>query len=240
MAPAGRPARLHPRALARAGRPGDGAQLDYPLDLVSPGIVSSAWIGREVIAKAQRPWGGVTNGFNADGLAVSVALGGRTAVGEGFAIILVARYLLETCRSMSEAVEALLRMPVAASHNVVLLDRSGDHATVYLGPDRTPAVVRDLACANGQERRGSANSEARLGAARDALDEAGMTLPRLVDRFLQPPLHSRRAAFPTVYTAVYRPAEGRVDYLWPGKVWSQAFGAFAPGTYEHDYGALTP
>ena len=222
-----------------AGGPAMVRSYDYPLDLVSPGIVSSAWMGREVIAKAQRPWGGVTDGLNADGLAVSVALGGRVAVGEGFAIILMARYVLETCRTVDEAAAALARIPVAASHNVVLLDRSGDHATVYLGPDRAPAVVRDLACANQQERRGSASSEARLAAARHALDQPGMTLPRLVERFLQPPLHSRRAAFPTVYTAVYRPAEGRVDYVWPGKVWSQAFGAFAPGAYEHDYGELT-
>ncbi len=212
---------------------------DYPLDLVSPGIVSSAWMGREVIAKAQRPWGGVTDGMNADGLAVSIALGGSAAIGEGFAVILMARYALETCRSVREATEALGRIPVSQSHNVVLLDRSGDHATLYIGPDRAPAVVRDLACANQQEGRGSSGSERRLAAARDALDEAGMTLPGLVDRFLEPPLHSRRAAFPTVYTAVYRPAEGRVDHVWPGRVWPQAMGAFAPGAYEHDYGTLT-
>ena len=213
---------------------------DYPLDIVSPGILSTRWMGREVIAKAQRPWGGVTDGMNADGLAVSIALGGSAAVGEGFAIILVARYVLETCRTVREAVAALVRVPVAASHNVVLLDRSGDHATVYLGPNREPASVRTLACANQQERPGSASSVRRLGAAQAALEEPGMALPRLVDRFLQPPLHSRRAASPTVYTAVYRPAEGRVDYVWPGKVWPQAIGAFTPGAHEHDYGELTP
>jgi hypothetical protein len=31
----------------------------------------------------------------------------------------------------------------------------------------------------------------------------------------------QQIAFPTVYTAVYRPAEARVDYLWPGKGWCQ-------------------
>jgi predicted choloylglycine hydrolase len=213
---------------------------DYPLDLVSPGILSSRWMGREIVAKAQRPWGGVTDGLNADGLAVSVALGGSVAVGEGFAVILVARYVLETCRTVREAIEALIRIPVAASHNVVLLDRSGDHATVYLGPKREAAVARGLACANSQERPGSASSERRLAAAQAALDEPCMALPGLVHRFLQPPLHSRKAAFPTVYTAVYRPAEGRVDYVWPGKVWPQAVGAFAPGDYAHDYGDLAP
>ncbi len=52
---------------------------DFPLDLVSPGIVSSAWFGREVIAKAQRPWGGCLDGMNADGLAASLAAGGSPA-----------------------------------------------------------------------------------------------------------------------------------------------------------------
>lgn len=213
---------------------------DYPPDLVSPGIVSSAWSGREVVAKAQRPWGGVTDGMNADGLAVSIALGGSAAIGEGFAVILMARYALEVCRTVREAAQALSRIPVSMSHNVVLLDRSGDHATLYIGPGRAPALVRDLACANSQEGRGSSSSERRLAAARDALDEPGTTLPRLVDRFLEPPLHARRAASPTVYTAVYRPAEGRVDYVWPGKVWPQQIGAFAPGEYDHDYGDLAP
>ena len=178
--------------------------------------------------------------MNADGLVVSIALGGSVAIGEGFAVILMARYALETCRSVCEAVVALGRIPVSQFHNVVLLDRSGDHATLYIGPNRPPAVARDLACANQQEGRGSSGSERRLAAARDALDEAGMTLPGLVDRFLEPPLHSRRAAFPTVYTAVYRPAEGRVDYVWRGRVWPQAMGAFAPGGYVHDYWELIP
>jgi predicted choloylglycine hydrolase len=40
----------------------------------------------------------------------------------------------------------------------------------------------------------------------------------------------------TAYTAIYRPGEGTVDYLWPGKCWRQGFNAFVPGRYEHDYG----
>ena len=212
---------------------------DFPLALVSPGILSSAWSGHEVVAKAQRPWGGCLDGMNADGLVASLAAGGSAVQGEGFSVILMIRYLLETCRTVREATAALVRIPVAASQNVVLLDRSGDHATFYLGPDREPAVVRTLACANQQERPSFAGSARRLAAAQRAIGEPGMTLPRLVDRFLEPPLHSRRAAFPTVYTAVYRPAEGRVDYVWPGKTWAQAIGAFVPGEYEHDYGDLT-
>jgi hypothetical protein len=65
-----------------------------------------------------------------------------------------------------------------------------------------------------------------------------MTRDRLIEGLLAPPLYSRRQAFPTVYTAVYRPAEGRVDYLWPGRVVTQRIGNFAESAYTHDYGEL--
>ena len=68
--------------------------------------------------------------------------------------------------------------------------------------------------------------------------EPGLTPDRLVDGLLAPPLYSRRSAFPTVYTALYRPVEGRVDYLWPGKTCSQRIGRFETGEYVHDYGEL--
>jgi predicted choloylglycine hydrolase len=65
-----------------------------------------------------------------------------------------------------------------------------------------------------------------------------MTLQRLVECLLLPPLYSRRVASPTVYTALYRPAQGEVDYLWPGKGWHQRLDRFVPGEYTHDYGGL--
>jgi predicted choloylglycine hydrolase len=72
------------------------------------------------------------------------------------------------------------------------------------------------------------------------LAEPGLTLDRLVEGFLAPPLYSRRAAFPTVYTAVYRPTKGQVDYVWPGKSCCQSFDHFESGEYTHDYGELVP
>ena len=57
------------------------------------------------------------------------------------------RYVLETCRACDEAVAALTRIPIAMAHNVTLLDRSGTHATLFLGPDRAPAVTRGAAAA---------------------------------------------------------------------------------------------
>ncbi len=223
-----------------AGGPAMVRNYDYLLDLVSPGIVSSRWSDHDIIAKAQRPWGGCLDGMNRHGLVASLAAGGSLAQGEGFSVILMVRYVLETCRCVEDAIAALRRIPIAASQNVVLLDGSGDHATLYLGPDREPAVVRRQTCANQQERSGSTGSARRLAAAEASLDAPGMTLPGLVSSFLESPLHSRRVASPTVYTAVYRPAERSVDYVWPGKVWRQALGSFVPGEYVHDYGDLIP
>ena len=55
------------------------------------------------------------------------------------------------------------------------------------------------------------------------LSRPAATLPGLVTRFQEPPLLSRRAGSMTTYTAAYRLAEGRVDYMWPGKTWTRDF-----------------
>ena len=67
-----------------------------------------------------------------------------------------------------------------------------------------------------------------------------MTLERLTAKFFESPLYSRREGFTTVYTAVYLPAEGRVDYRWPGERWLQRFNDFVAAEYIHDYGELLP
>jgi predicted choloylglycine hydrolase len=47
----------------------------------------------------------------------------------------------------------------------------------------------------------------------------------LISAFLRPPLRSTEygRAFGTLYTAVYRPNDGVVDYLWPGDSWRRKF-----------------
>jgi predicted choloylglycine hydrolase len=219
---------------------------DYPLDVVSGRFEITSWAGRKVIAKAQRPWGGCIDGMNEDGLVASLTFGGGDGHGLGFSIILMLRYLLETCQHVDQAITALSRIPVATSQNVTLLDRSGAFATLFLGPDRGPALSRSRTCANHQEIGAAPDSPAirnsieRERAALMALDDPATTLSSLTALFLEPPLYSRRAASPTVYTAVYRPAELRVDYLWPGTSWTQRIDRFHSGDYTHDYGELWP
>ena len=51
------------------------------------------------------------------------------------------------------------------------------------------------------------------------------------DAFLKPPLYSTAFShgFGTLYTAAYRPREGRMQVLWPAKSWDQTFADFTEG-----------
>jgi predicted choloylglycine hydrolase len=212
---------------------------DFPLDVATGRIESTRWFGREVIAKVQRPWGGCIDGMNEAGLVASLTFGGSTVQGAGFSIILMLRYVLETCNSVPEAIEALRGIPIAQSQNLMLLDRSGAFGTLFLGPGRAPAVSILPACTNHQENSDEKpDSVLRLNAVLGALHDPAMTLQRLISRFLEPPIYSRRAESPTVYTAIYRPVESRVDYIWPGHRVTQRIGRFEEQEYLHDYGTL--
>jgi len=214
---------------------------DYPLDLVTGRFEATCWSGRHVIAKAQRPWGGCIDGMNQDGLVASLTFGGTAARGEGFSVILMLRYVLETCTRVDEAAQVLCRIPIATSQNITLLDAGGAWATLYLGPDRKAAITRARVCTNHQETAGQVvDSVARQAFIEEALTRPDLTLETLAARFLEPPLLSRSAVSTTAYTAIYRPVQGRVDYLWPGETRTQSFAAFHEGSYSHDYGVLTP
>lgn len=245
-----RPPPLRPGCTQAVWLGDDGPALvrnyDFPLDVVSGHFESTRWLDREVISKGQRPWGGCLDGMNADGLVASVTFGGSPAQGLGFSIILIVRYVLETCGQVSEAVAALCRIPVALSQNVTVLDKTGAYATVFLSPERAPFVSRTPVCANHQDLSVSvglsvafARSIERQQAALVILESSGATLAKLVEAFLTAPIYSRNASSPTVYSAVYRPASLTVDYLWPGNVMTQRIGSFKSGHYVHDYGMLT-
>ncbi len=46
-----------------------------------------------------------------------------------------------------------------------------------------------------------------------------------------------RNGFGTLYTAIYRPDQGTVEWQWPESNWSQSFAAFREGTRTVDYTA---
>ena len=73
-------------------------------------ILHTAWAGGRVIASIDCLWG-CLDGMNEAGLAVSLSFGGRRAVGDGFGIPIVLRYVLEFCRTAADAADVLRRVP---------------------------------------------------------------------------------------------------------------------------------
>jgi predicted choloylglycine hydrolase len=173
---------------------------------------------------------GLLDGMNDAGLAVSLTWGGRSTYGRGFAILILVRYLLETCDTVDEAVDRLRFLPVAVPQNLTLVDPA-KAVTVFVGPDMPPTVAPDACAANHQhlpvtdEQERALRTQERLRAIRaaGADDVAAM---------LKPPLYRSvdEQGSRTLYTAHYRPVEGRVTYYWPGESWQQSFGDFTPGS----------
>ncbi|MFF6809343.1 C45 family autoproteolytic acyltransferase/hydrolase [Streptomyces sp. NPDC012403] len=200
---------------------------DFPPDQCEGTIVSSCFL-RPVIGMQDVLWG-LLDGMNDAGLAVSVTFGGRSVFGRGFAILIVVRYLLETCDTVDEAVGRLRSLPIAVPQNLTLVDPA-KAVTVFVGPDMSPTVAPDACAANHQhlpvtdEQEWTLRTRERLRAIRAAgTDVAAM---------LKPPLYRSvdEQGSGTLYTARYRPVEGRVTYYWPGESWQQSFGDFAPGS----------
>jgi len=217
---------------------------DFELAFTTGRIESTCWRGRRVIAMAEAAWGAL-DGMNEDGLVASLTFGGSFANGRGFSTVLALRYVLETCRTVVEAIAALTRIPVTMSNNVTVLDRSGAFATVFLGPDRAPLVTEARVCTNHQDRPVPPQQEARSQTLERqaslirALADPATDLSALQSRMLAPPLYCAcgEDSYATVYTALYRPREGAVDYIWPGKTWRQSFARFESGSYRHVYAA---
>ena len=221
---------------SQAAFAGDGGPVlvrnyDYPASRVEGIVYRTSWTGRRVIGMSDCLWG-LLDGVNDAGLAASLTFGGRPAVGDGFGIPLVIRYLLEVCEDVETACGVLAKVPVHAVQNVTLLDRGGDFATVRLGPDRDPEVLTVPVATNHQHRGEWPEYERAVGTFErerrllELLRTPGMSGDRLVQAFLEEPLHRDGLAsgFGTLYTAVYFPATGRAEYRWPdGVMMTQRF-----------------
>jgi predicted choloylglycine hydrolase len=231
-------------AWTRAGGPVLVRNYDYPVERLEGIVYLTDWGGRRVIGMSDCLWG-LLDGINDAGLAISLTFGGRRDVGDGFAIPLVVRYVLETCDSVAEARAALARIPVHAPQNLTLLDRSGEYLTAYVGPGR-PAEFRDVAATTNHQGRvewpeyaAAIRTVEREQCVLALLGDSGMTRDRFVESFLEPPLRNDAYAqgFGTIYTAAYFPAEGRVEYRWPGTVWEQSFDRFERSGRTQEFAA---
>jgi predicted choloylglycine hydrolase len=215
---------------------------DYHPRLWDAVILHSAWNGRRVIASTDCVWG-VLDGMNEDGLAVSLAFGGRKAVGEGFGIPLVLRYVLEFCRTTREAVSVLRHVPSHMSYNVTVCDSAGQYKTVHVAPDRPTVVTKRPVATNHQEWiewsryaevTGSVERQKFLD---ERLIDRRETADGLVQRFLEPPLYSTRFdhGWGTLYTVDYRPRSLVATFRWPHIALTLGFDRFEETTLALTY-----
>lgn len=199
---------------------------DYPAVLSDTLALRTHWSGRTILGMADCGWG-LMDGMNDTGLAISIAFGGRRAVGRGFGIGLVVRYALHVAETTEHAVRLLSGIPVHMSYNVAVVDAAGDRRVVQVAPDRPAREEWDWATCNRQgdtewpahaEYSRTIEREVTLSAlAREPSLDAG----ELVSAFLQPPLHRSltESTWGTIYTAAYRPVHGTLELLWPGDAW---------------------
>lgn len=204
---------------------------DYDQALFEAVIASTDYSGRRrVLGTSDMLWG-LLDGMNEDGLVASLTFGGRSEVGDGFGIPLVLRYVLETCASVEQAVNALRRIPVSQSYNVALVDRAGDHATVFVAPGQ-PAEVSDLRATTNHRldqvenpsHAARFNSVGRLSRLNELLAGA-QSRRQLVAAMLAPPLRNDQfeVGFGTLYTVEYLPDSGVATWHWPEVSWTRHF-----------------
>ena len=208
---------------------------DFPASLCDRLLLHSCWNGTRVIAMSDCLWG-VLDGLNEHGLAVSLAYGGRSKRGQGFAITLVLRYILEFCSTIDEAVTVLCRVPVHMPYNITLLDRHGHSRTVAICPGED-AQVLDMGFATNHQLGGAledfnalADSCIRERFLSSQLAEPRQTLTGIKGRFQQPPLLRRASewhGWGTLYSSCYAPATGDVTLFWPqGQAMSHSISHF--------------
>lgn len=206
---------------------------DYHPDAFEGLFLMSNWHGTKVIAASDCLWG-VVDGMNEHGLAAALSYGGSREVGDGFGIPLILRYLLEFCITVGEAVEVLKRVPSHMSYNVSLLDRSGAFGVVQVGPGRQVRLAREPVSTNHQDRiewqeyADRTHSSSRKNYLLRKLRTTNMKRGRFVKLFLSPPLYATEHAKGrgTLYTTVYHPRKGTVDFLWPDYGTVRSFSKF--------------
>jgi predicted choloylglycine hydrolase len=224
------------QAVWRGGEPVLVRNYDYDPRLCDGLILRTAWSEGRVIASTDCLWG-CLDGMNEAGLAVSLSFGGRRAVGDGFGIPIVLRYVLEFCRTAADAADVLRRVPTHMAYNVTAIDRAGAFFTAQLAPDR-PALIGEAPVATNHQGdvEWQRHADATASVERERflarlLSKRATGAPQLADAFLRPPLHSKAYArgYGTLYTAIYRPARGEVEYRWPELSWTLSFAAFGEG-----------
>jgi predicted choloylglycine hydrolase len=197
---------------------------DFAPDLAECRIVHTRWRSKRVMGASECLWG-LNDGMNDSGLAVSLTYGGSRAVGPGFGIPLILRYILEVCEDVGQALDVLRRVPSHMAYNVTLLDATGEFRTVHLHPHRPLVVSRDPCATNHQGHVEDARYAAwsltreRFRFLRNATRTPCETLEEALGLFHRHPLHQDRyhEHFGTLYTVAYDPVERAATFAWPGQ-----------------------
>ncbi len=206
---------------------------DYHPNLSEGTMLMSQWHQQKVIATGDCLWGAV-DGMNDSGICVSLTFGGRKAVGDGFGIPFILRYVLEFATTPAEAVEMLENIPSHMAYNVAVMNKNGEHKTIQLAPDRKPKVSDSPLATNHQgaidwpEHAAFSKTLEREEYLKNILMDSSTNQETIVKAFLAPPLYSMRytEGFGTVFTAIYRPQENYVELKWPNNSIQQTFENF--------------
>ena len=212
---------------------------DYSPTAFDSLVLKTHWHGRTVLGTADCLLG-LVDGINDLGLSVSLSFGGRQAVGNGFGVPILLRYVLQTCGTAREAGEALARLPTHMSYNVTALDAQGDYVTVQMSPDR-PALVTRAAVATNHQSGFQWQEKTRFTA---TVERERYLLQRLAvhsdsaeafkGAFLRAPLYSTAfsSGFGTLYTAVYSPQDKSLELLWPSARWHHSLTEFQDASLQ--------
>lgn len=203
---------------------------DYNADLFERVVSSTRFDHHKVIGTSDCLWG-LLDGMNDAGLVVSLAFGGRPGSGKGFAVPMIVRYLLETCATVEGARAKLDTLPMAMTYNLTIADTTGEVVTAFVAPDalpeyrplpaatnhrgRTPEHPEHAAALRSVERHDLLLELIDGGVDRDGLAHAFMAAPVRAENFT--------GGFGTLYTAIYRPDEGSVEYRWPDQSFIRTF-----------------
>lgn len=220
---------------------------DYPPQLCDALALRTHWSGRTVLGMADCGWG-LMDGINDAGLAIAISFGGRRAVGLGFGIGLVVRYLLQVSTCTADAIERLRSIPVQMSYNVAITDAAGDHRVVQVAPDRPAQVSAYPFAAN---RQGATEWPSHADYSGTLVREeylSSLTAFPLVDQegfvasFLRPPLFRPLvdSTWGTVYTVAYEPTTGAMNLLWPDDRWHLSVHGVDEGSRPRTVLSLVP
>lgn len=217
-----------------SGQPVLYRSYDYSPRLFEGTVALTNWGGMRVISTIDSLWG-CLDGINESGLAISLAFGGSKETGIGFGVPIILRYVLQTCDTTQEAIEALNQVPCHMAYNITLNDCSGDARTVEVAPGQRAKTVNRPYATNHQSGKrwdayvALAKSEERSKVL-DSLVKASKkpTTQDLYHAFQRPPLRSYayNRGFGTLYSCLLSPRAGDVDYIWDNRLISQSFDEF--------------